>query len=160
RRSLVCFQDCTADVKRLFSRYCYKGAFGGNVTPAFDQLCSARRDGEGGGVSPDWFPFLCVDSSSDNSPFLGLFYHGHTRSWFSPGFSFGRSDPAAAPRPTSYSQDVPILTHQGEKLLVPQVQAAGSCPWRSRTESRATGVTGVGIKEEVVCLMGASDKWW
>ncbi|XP_007905978.2 tectonic-2 isoform X2 [Callorhinchus milii] len=124
-----CDQDCTADVKRLFSRHCYKGAFGGNVTPAFDQLCSARRDGEGGGVSPDWFPFLCVDSSSDNSPFLGLFYHGHTRSWFSPGFSFGRSDPAAAPRPTSYSQDVPILTHQGEKLLVPQRSLNGQCLW-------------------------------
>ncbi|KAG2471459.1 TECT2 protein, partial [Polypterus senegalus] len=38
-----CDQDCNSNLKLLFSAYCYAGVFGGNVTPLFDQLCSAQN---------------------------------------------------------------------------------------------------------------------
>ncbi|XP_069817032.1 tectonic-2 isoform X2 [Dendropsophus ebraccatus] len=69
-----CDQECSTSMKELFSGYCYSGVFGGNVAPPFDQLCSVQEKSH----APDWFPFLCVQSSMDNSPFLGYFYQGYT----------------------------------------------------------------------------------
>lgn len=65
-------QDCSVDARRLFQGACLPGVFGGEVSPPFDQLCTAQTESP----RPDWFPLLCVQSSLDNSPFLGLFYHG------------------------------------------------------------------------------------
>lgn len=66
------FQECTADLKQLFDGLCFSGVFGGDVNPPFDQLCSTQTTE----YTPDWFPLLCVQSSLNNTPFLGYFYDG------------------------------------------------------------------------------------
>ncbi|XP_030073527.1 tectonic-2 isoform X2 [Microcaecilia unicolor] len=78
-----CDQECTPEERQLFSTLCYTGVFGGNVMPPFDQLCTVQAMNN----APDWFPFLCVQSPLDNTPFLGLFYQGATVSG-SQEFSF------------------------------------------------------------------------
>lgn len=61
-------------MKQLFEGSCFEGVFGGDANPPFDQLCSVKS----GILAPDWFPFLCVQSPLNNSPFLGYFYDGTT----------------------------------------------------------------------------------
>lgn len=72
--STFSLKDCTPEMKQLFESSCFEGVFGGDVNPPFDQLCSVKSRN----LVPDWFPFLCVQSSVNNSPFLGYFYDGST----------------------------------------------------------------------------------
>lgn len=118
-----CDQECSAEGRELFAQSCLGGVFGGDVSPLFDQLCSA-------GVAqqvPDWFPWLCVQSPLANSPFLGYFYHG----------SVSQRPRAASqvhlyaePKDSShfgYKQGDPIMTLDKAYLTVPQVSLAGQC---------------------------------
>lgn len=118
-----CDSECTPEVKQLFGGSCYSGVYGGDVNPPFDQLCSAQE----GSSSPDWFPFLCVQSSLNNTPFLGYFYHGAVSS--SPrASSFKIPLPAVSGKLSSgYRQGDPILTVQNEYFTVPQPFVAGQC---------------------------------
>ncbi|XP_052454723.1 tectonic-2-like [Carassius gibelio] len=64
-------QDCTQEVLGLFVT---PGPFGGSFSPVPEYHCSAHSSEK----DPDWFSFLCVTSTSNNNPFLGLFYNGGT----------------------------------------------------------------------------------
>lgn len=66
------FQDCQPELRELFERFCFSGVFGGHVSPPSDHRCTAHTTHQ----TPDWFPFLCVQSPPSTSPFLGHFYHG------------------------------------------------------------------------------------
>ncbi|NWI18028.1 TECT2 protein, partial [Crypturellus soui] len=117
-----CDQECTTDLKQLFTGSCFTGVFGGDVNPPFDQLCSAKSMEH----TPDWFPFLCVQSSLDNTPFLGYFYHGSISTprdasfkiplQMSPGRVF-----------TGYRQGDPIMTEENDYFTIPQQSMAGQC---------------------------------
>ncbi|KAM4808486.1 tectonic-2 isoform 2-T2 [Rhinophrynus dorsalis] len=121
-----CDTDCNSNVKELFNGSCYTGIFGGNVTPPFDQLCSVQAKNR----APDWFPFLCVESSMDNSPFLGYFYQGSTRSP-SPVAAFNVSfQTTVKSAAVSYKQGDAILVDQNgntEYFTIPQQSAFGVC---------------------------------
>ncbi|RXM92176.1 Tectonic-2 [Acipenser ruthenus] len=97
-----CDQECTPSLIQLFGSYCYSGVFGGNVTPLFDQLCSVQTVNK----APDWFPFLCVQSSINNSPFLGLFYQGATMETVQKGLSSLVSATIVAKRGNPVSTDL------------------------------------------------------
>ncbi|XP_069071114.1 tectonic-2 [Pleurodeles waltl] len=110
-----CDQECK-NLSRLFNGFCYAGVFGGNVTPSFDQLCTVQTDNN----SPDWFPFLCVQSTLENSPFLGYFYQGST---VSPSQLSSFKAPFQANIQEStvgYRQGDPILTDTNEYFTIPQ----------------------------------------
>ncbi|XP_013000191.1 tectonic-2 isoform X2 [Cavia porcellus] len=119
-----CDQDCSVDARRLFQGACLPGVFGGEVSPPFDQLCTAQTESP----RPDWFPLLCVQSSLDNSPFLGLFYHGAVSLSQRPGFEASlHSVPRLSPH-SGYRQGDPIRTTEKEVYFtVPQVSLAGQC---------------------------------
>ncbi|XP_078523748.1 tectonic-2 [Lissotriton helveticus] len=110
-----CDQECK-NVSQLFNGVCYTGVFGGNVTPAFDQLCSVQSENN----TPDWFPFLCVQSTLDNSPFLGYFYQGSTTS--PSQFSAFKAPFQANTQGSTggYRQGDPILTGTNEYFTIPQ----------------------------------------
>ncbi|XP_062038368.1 tectonic-2 isoform X2 [Lepus europaeus] len=118
-----CDQECSAEVRELFGQSCLSGVFGGDVSPLFDQLCSAGSAQQ----VPDWFPLLCVQSPLANSPFLGYFYHG----------SVSQRPHAASqvhlhtePKDSShfgYKQGDAIVTLDKAYLTVPQVSLAGQC---------------------------------
>ncbi|XP_058889064.1 tectonic-2-like isoform X3 [Acipenser ruthenus] len=116
-----CDQECTPSLIQLFDSYCYSGVFGGNVTPLFDQLCSVQTVNK----APDWFPFLCVQSSINNSPFLGLFYQGATINPIeSPSFQTPSIvEPIV---PNGYTQGSPILTENNQYFTIPQ-SMIGQC---------------------------------
>uniref|UniRef100_A0A8C3GV38 Tectonic family member 2 n=1 Tax=Corvus moneduloides TaxID=1196302 RepID=A0A8C3GV38_CORMO len=112
-----CDLECTPDLQQLFSGSCFTGVFGGDVDPPFDQLCSSQSME----YTPEWFPFLCVQSSLDNTPFLGYFYHAEVPSFkiplqTSPGKPF-----------TGYREGDPIITEEDEYFTVPQQSMAGQC---------------------------------
>ncbi|XP_007936431.1 tectonic-2 [Orycteropus afer afer] len=118
-----CDQECSADSAELFQQACFTGVFGGDVNPAFDQLCSAQTTRR----VPDWFPFLCVQSPLANSPFLGYFYHGVV---------FPKQDSLLEiPLHTDlkdcsdfgYKQGDPIMTVDKAYFTIPQVSLAGQC---------------------------------
>ncbi|XP_077164734.1 tectonic-2 [Paroedura picta] len=117
-----CDQECTPEMKRLFNGSCFGGVFGGDVNPPFDQLCSAQT----GILTPDWFPFLCVQSSLDNTPFLGYFYHGSTTPSKVSSFKIPLQ---AIPRSlhNGYKQGDPIVTIDNEYFAVPQLFLSGQC---------------------------------
>ncbi|XP_056390252.1 tectonic-2 [Hyla sarda] len=121
-----CDQECSTSMKELFNGYCYSGVFGGNVSPPFDQLCSVQEKNR----APDWFPFLCVQSSMDNSPFLGNFYQGYTGSP-SQTLSFDVSFQSIYQNSLNgYKQGDPILRDLNgfnEYLTIPQQSAIGTC---------------------------------
>ncbi|XP_053135825.1 tectonic-2 isoform X2 [Hemicordylus capensis] len=117
-----CDPECTSEMKQLFNRSCFKGVFGGDVNPTFDQLCSAQT----GNNIPDWFPFLCVQSSLNNTPFLGYFYHGTTSSSQVTAFKIP-SETVPGKMSSGYKQGDPILTAQNEYFTVPQQFIAGQC---------------------------------
>lgn len=71
---LSVFQDCQPEVKELFKGSCFSGVFGGHVSPLSHHRCKVGTTHQ----TPDWFPFLCVQSPPSTSPFLGHFYHGGT----------------------------------------------------------------------------------
>ncbi|XP_048449304.1 tectonic-2 [Rhincodon typus] len=114
-------QECTPSMIQLFHSYCFTGVFGGNVSQAFDQLCSVQNAN-----APDWFPFLCLESSFDNSPYLGLFYDGDTVS-DSHDFSFGTATSAVLNIPVGYHQGDHIVKNEDEYLIIPQRSLNGQC---------------------------------
>ncbi|XP_015669126.1 tectonic-2 [Protobothrops mucrosquamatus] len=117
-----CDQDCTPEMKQLFESSCFEGVFGGDVNPPFDQLCSVKSRN----LAPDWFPFLCVQSSVNNSPFLGYFYDGSTSS--SQASSFKLLVQAIPGKLSNgYRQGDPILTVHNDYFTVPQLFIAGQC---------------------------------
>nr|XP_060641528.1 tectonic-2 [Anolis sagrei ordinatus] len=118
-----CDQECTAVMKELFNGSCYKGVFGGDVCPTFDQLCSDQA----GNNAPDWFPFLCVQSSLKNTPFLGYFYHGSISSSYQVSSFKIPSQTVQGRLSTGYKQGDPILTIANTYFTVPQVSIAGQC---------------------------------
>ncbi|XP_071671913.1 tectonic-2 isoform X4 [Patagioenas fasciata] len=117
-----CDQECTPDLKQLFNGSCFTGVFGGDVNPPFDQLCSSQSME----YTPDWFPFLCVQSSLNNTPFLGYFYHGSTSPPRVPPFKIPLQ---TSPRKlfTGYRQGDPIMTEENEYFTIPQQSLAGQC---------------------------------
>ncbi|XP_072000425.1 tectonic-2 isoform X1 [Engystomops pustulosus] len=121
-----CDQDCSPSIKELFNGSCYSGVFGGNVSPLFDQLCSVQEKIH----APDWFPFLCVQSSMDNSPFLGYFYQGNTGTP-SQTLSFNVSFQSIYDKALNgYKQGDPILIDLNgfnEYFTIPQQSAIGTC---------------------------------
>ncbi|XP_048371065.1 tectonic-2 [Sphaerodactylus townsendi] len=117
-----CDQECTPEMKKLFGGSCFTGVFGGDVNPPFDQLCSAQT----GINTPDWFPFLCVQSSLNNTPFLGYFYHGSMTSSEVSSFKIPfQTIPGRFA--TGYKQGDPIMTVENEYFAVPQPFLAGQC---------------------------------
>uniref|UniRef100_A0A8C2U9P7 Tectonic family member 2 n=1 Tax=Coturnix japonica TaxID=93934 RepID=A0A8C2U9P7_COTJA len=108
-----CDPECTPDLKQLFNGSCFTGVFGGDVNPPFDQLCSTQTTE----YTPDWFPFLCIQSSLSNTPFLGYFYDGSVIPvQASPGKVF-----------TGYRAGDPIMTEDDEYFTIPQPSLAGQC---------------------------------
>ncbi|NXT73329.1 TECT2 protein, partial [Zapornia atra] len=117
-----CDPECTPDLKQLFNESCFTGVFGGDVNPPFDQLCSSQSME----YTPDWFPFLCVQSSLNNTPFLGYFYHGSTSTPKAPLFKISlQTSPGKLF--TGYRQGDPIMTEENEYFTVPQQSMAGQC---------------------------------
>ncbi|XP_054029271.1 tectonic-2 [Dryobates pubescens] len=117
-----CDTECTPDLKQLFNESCFTGVFGGDVNPPFDQLCSSHSME----YTPDWFPFLCVQSSLNNTPFLGLFYHGSISTPRFPSFKIPlQISPGRLF--TGYRQGDPIMTEEDEYFVIPQQSMAGQC---------------------------------
>ncbi|XP_067163498.1 tectonic-2 isoform X1 [Apteryx mantelli] len=117
-----CDLECLPDLKQLFTGSCFPGVFGGDVNPPFDQLCSAKSMEN----TPDWFPFLCVQSSLDNTPFLGYFYHGSISTPSEPSFKIPlQTSPGRLF--TGYRQGDPIMTEENDYFTVPQQSMAGQC---------------------------------
>ncbi|XP_078083223.1 tectonic-2 isoform X2 [Mustelus asterias] len=117
-----CDEECTPSMIQLFRSECFTGVFGGDVSKPFDQLCSVENSVD----TPDWFPFLCVQSSLVNSPYLGLFYDGSTVK-VSHDLSFGIVAPAVANVPAGYHQGDPIVKNDDAYLTVPQRSLSGQC---------------------------------
>ncbi|KPP60861.1 tectonic-2-like, partial [Scleropages formosus] len=117
-----CDQDCSPDVLQLFKSKCFPGVFGGNVMPPPDYQCSVQSSTN----NPDWFPFLCVTSPCDNSPYLGLFFQGYT-------VTPRRSPSFQAPSVTAplvvavYCQGDPIFRDDGQYFTIPQRSMVGQC---------------------------------
>ncbi|XP_069789584.1 tectonic-2 [Narcine bancroftii] len=117
-----CDEECTPDMIQLFQYHCFTGVFGGNVSQPFDQLCSVQSVVR----APDWFPFLCVQSSLDNSPYLGLFFEGDTLD-DSHDLSFGVTTSGAVNVPVGYRQGDPIIKGEDELFTLPQKSLNGQC---------------------------------
>lgn len=147
-----CDQECSLSMKELFNGSCYSGVFGGNVSPPFDQLCSVQEKNR----APDWFPFLCVQSSMDNSPFLGYFYQGYTGTP-SQTPSFNLSFQSIYEKALNgYKQGDAILIDLSgfnDYLTIPQQSAIGTCmryaPVTYLQDFNATCVTNVTICSDV-----------
>lgn len=117
-----CDTDCSAETRELFKAQCFKGPFGGATSPPPDYQCSVQSAAN----APDWFPFLCVTSTPDNNPGLGLFYQGLTITP-EPSPSFQRPV-QTPPRPMSdYRQGDPILTRNNQFLTISQKSLTGQC---------------------------------
>lgn len=118
-----CDQDCQPELRELFERFCFSGVFGGHVSPPSDHRCAARTTHQ----TPDWFPFLCVQSPPSTSPFLGHFYHGAISPRHSPGFeTHSHLDLRDFFADASYKQGDPIMTTNGY-FTIPQASLAGQC---------------------------------
>ncbi|NXS52180.1 TECT2 protein, partial [Brachypteracias leptosomus] len=117
-----CDLECTADLKQLFNASCFTGVFGGDVNPPFDQLCSSQSLE----YTPFWFPFLCVQSSLNNTPFLGYFYHGSISTPKVPSFKIRLQTSPGKPF-TGYRQGDPVMTEENEYFTIPQQSMAGQC---------------------------------
>ncbi|CAO2629683.1 Tctn2 [Lemmus lemmus] len=117
-----CDQDCQPEVKELLQQSCFSGMFGGDVNPPFDQRCTVGTTHE----TPDWFPFLCVQSPPSTSPFLGYFYHGAISPRRDPAFEAHLHLDLRDLADAGYKQGDPIMTTMGY-FTVPQVSLAGQC---------------------------------
>ncbi|XP_046872626.1 tectonic-2 isoform X2 [Hypomesus transpacificus] len=117
-----CDKDCSDKTKKLFEGHCFQGPFGGEVSPTPDYQCSAQSAEN----APDWFPFLCVTSSPDNNPYLGLFYQGQSITP-KPGPSFQAPVPSTPPPSTPYRQGDAIFTTNNRFFTVPQNSLIGQC---------------------------------
>ncbi|XP_057213614.1 tectonic-2 [Triplophysa rosa] len=117
-----CDPNCTQEMLGLFLNQCLPGPFGGSLSPVPDYQCSAQSSEN----DPDWFPFLCVVSPSDNNPFLGLFYNGGTVSP-KPRPSFQTHQVTAPVPPVNYRQGDPIFTEADGYFTIPQNSGLGQC---------------------------------
>ncbi|XP_075834830.1 tectonic-2 isoform X1 [Microtus pennsylvanicus] len=117
-----CDRDCQPEVKELFQQSCFSGVFGGDVNPPSDQRCAVGTTHE----TPDWFPFLCVQSPPSTSPFLGYFYHGAISPRRDPAFEAHLHLDLRDFADAGYKQGDPIMTTMGY-FTVPQVSLAGQC---------------------------------
>uniref|UniRef100_UPI0037E936C1 tectonic-2 n=1 Tax=Semicossyphus pulcher TaxID=241346 RepID=UPI0037E936C1 len=116
-----CDKDCSTEDLKLFVSHCLPGPFGGQVSTDPDYQCSVQSNEN----SPDWFPFLCVNSPPENNPYLGLFYQGDTIA-SKPGPSF-QTLASSAPVPVNiYIQGSPIFTANNQYFTVPQM-VLGRC---------------------------------
>ncbi|XP_028270308.1 tectonic-2 [Parambassis ranga] len=116
-----CDKDCSKNDLKLFVSNCLPGPFGGQVSPDPDYQCSVQSSEN----SPDWFPFLCVNSPPENNPYLGLFYQGNTIAP-KPRPSFQRPV-LSAPVPVNvYIQGSPVLTLDDQYFTIPQ-KVLGRC---------------------------------
>ncbi|XP_038560425.1 tectonic-2 isoform X1 [Micropterus salmoides] len=116
-----CDKDCSIEDLKLFVSHCLPGPFGGQVSPTPDYQCSVQSSEN----SPDWFPFLCVNSWPENNPYLGLFYQGDTITP-KPGPSF-QQPVLSAPVPVNvYIQGSPIFTLNDQYFTIPQ-NVLGQC---------------------------------
>ncbi|XP_071389185.1 tectonic-2 isoform X2 [Centroberyx affinis] len=117
-----CDKDCSPEDLKLFESHCLPGPFGGHVSPTPDYQCSAQASEN----SPDWFPFLCVNSPPENNPYLGLFYQGDTIIP-KPGPSFQRPVLSAPLSTNLYRQGRPIFTLDDQYFTIPQKSLTGQC---------------------------------
>ncbi|XP_051950782.1 tectonic-2 [Xyrauchen texanus] len=117
-----CDQDCTQELLGLFETQCLPGPFGGSFNLVPDYQCLAQSSEN----NPDWFPFLCVTSPSDNNPFLGLFYNGGTVTP-KPSPSFKAQQVTDAVPPINYRQGDPIFTIADQYFTIPQKSGLGQC---------------------------------
>uniref|UniRef100_A0A8C8SFJ4 Tectonic family member 2 n=1 Tax=Pelusios castaneus TaxID=367368 RepID=A0A8C8SFJ4_9SAUR len=117
-----CDLECTPDMKQLFSGSCFAGIFGGNVNLPFEQLCSVQTTNS----APDWFPFLCVQSPLNNTPFLGYFYHGSVSPSQVSSFKIPLQTVPETPS-SGYKQGDPIMTMENEYFIIRQKSMAGQC---------------------------------
>ncbi|KAM7018134.1 tectonic-2 [Tautogolabrus adspersus] len=116
-----CDKDCSTEDLKLFASHCLPGPFGGQMIKDPDYQCSVQSSEN----SPDWFPFLCVNSPPDNNPYLGLFYRGDTIP-AEPAPSF-QMPPVSPPVPVNaYIQGSPIFTMTEQFLTIPQM-VLGRC---------------------------------
>ncbi|XP_004430123.1 PREDICTED: tectonic-2 isoform X1 [Ceratotherium simum simum] len=118
-----CDQECSSNLTELFRESCFTGVFGGDVNPLFDQLCSAHMAHR----VPDWFPFLCVQSSLANSPFLGYFYHGSVSSRQYTSFEVYLHTDLKDVSDFGYKQGDPVMTVDKAYFTIPQMSLAGQC---------------------------------
>ncbi|XP_054300581.1 tectonic-2 isoform X3 [Pongo pygmaeus] len=119
-----CDQECSSNLTKLFRQSCFTGVFGGDVSPPFDQLCSAGTMTRG---VPNWFPFLCVQSPLANTPFLGYFYHGAVSPKQDSSFEVYVDTDAKDFADFGYKQGDPIMTVKKAYFTIPQVSLAGQC---------------------------------
>nr|XP_006119742.1 tectonic-2 isoform X1 [Pelodiscus sinensis] len=117
-----CDLECTPNLKQLFNGSCFAGVFGGNVNLPFDHLCSIQTTKS----APDWFPFLCVQSPLNNTPFLGYFYHGSVSSSQVSSFKIPLQTVPVKPS-RGYKQGDPIMTTENEYFTIHQRSMAGQC---------------------------------
>uniref|UniRef100_A0A3B5AJM0 Tectonic family member 2 n=1 Tax=Stegastes partitus TaxID=144197 RepID=A0A3B5AJM0_9TELE len=136
-----CDQDCSSEDLKLFLSDCLPGPFGGHVSPAPDYQCSVQSSEN----SPDWFPFLCVNSPPENNPYLGLFYQGYTAS--NPGPSFQRPVLSAPVPVNGYIQGSPIFTPSDQYFTVPQENVTLVLDYRFYW--KGNGITGVTLTRTV-----------
>ncbi|XP_060049234.1 tectonic-2 isoform X2 [Erinaceus europaeus] len=116
-------QECSSDLRELFRESCFTGVFGGDVNPPFDQLCSEQPPPS----AQAWFPFLCVQSPPDNSPFLGYFYHGALSPGRHTSFEVYVHTDLKDLSDFGYKQGDPIMTVNKTYLTIPQVSLNGQC---------------------------------
>lgn len=109
-----CDKDCSAEDFQLFKKQCLLGPFGGQ-RPDPEYQCSVQSSQS----SPDWFPFLCVTSPTENNPYLGLFYQGNTIAP-KPCMSFGATVLPAPELLNGYTEGSPILTLNDEYFTIPR----------------------------------------
>ncbi|XP_037339060.1 tectonic-2 [Pungitius pungitius] len=116
-----CDKDCSIEEVKLFAAHCLPGPFGGQAPATPGYQCSEQSSA----ISPDWFPFLCVNSPPENNPYLGLFYQGDTIT-SEPGPSF-QSPVWSAPLPVrAYIQGSAILSLNDQHFTIPQ-KGLGQC---------------------------------
>ncbi|XP_025745622.1 tectonic-2 isoform X1 [Callorhinus ursinus] len=118
-----CDQECSSNLTELFREACFTGVFGGDVNPEFDHLCSVQETPG----APGWFPFLCVQSSPANSPFLGYFYHGSVSPGQHSSFEVNLHTDLRDFSDFGYKQGDPIMTVDKAYFTIPQVSLAGQC---------------------------------
>uniref|UniRef100_A0A3Q3LZ55 Tectonic family member 2 n=1 Tax=Labrus bergylta TaxID=56723 RepID=A0A3Q3LZ55_9LABR len=115
-----CDKECSSEDLELFASHCLPGPFGGQMITDPDYQCSVQSSDN----SPDWFPFLCVNSPPENNPYLGLFYLGDTPSEPAPSFQM---PPMSAPVPViEYIQGSPIFTMTEQFFTIPRM-VLGRC---------------------------------
>ncbi|XP_011844278.1 PREDICTED: tectonic-2 [Mandrillus leucophaeus] len=119
-----CDQECSSNLTELFRLSCFTGVFGGDVSPPFDQLCSAGTTTHS---VPDWFPFLCVQSPLANTPFLGYFYHGAVSPKQESSFEVYVDADAKDFADFGYKQGDPIMTVKKAYFTIPQMSLTGQC---------------------------------